>query len=34
MPLGDAFVRQVKDTGAEAGDKRTEGDGMYLLLKA
>jgi integrase len=34
MPLSDTFVRQAKHTGAPAGDKHTDGDGMYLLVKA
>lgn len=34
MPLTDTFIRQVKHTGATAGDKHTDGLGMYLLVKA
>lgn len=34
MPLSDTFVRQVKHTGAKAGDKHTDGDGMYLHVSA
>lgn len=34
MPLTDTFVRQVKHTGAPAGDKYTDGQGMFLLVKA
>lgn len=34
MALADAFVRQVKHTGKPAGDKHTDGGGMYLLVKA
>lgn len=34
MPLSDTFVRQVKHSGAPAGDKHTDGDGMHLLVKA
>ena len=34
MALADTFVRQVKHTGKPAGDKHTDGDGMYLLVKA
>jgi integrase len=34
MPLTDTFVKQVKHTGAPAGDKHTDGDGMYLLVNA
>lgn len=34
MALTDTFVRQVKHTGAPAGDKHTDGQGLYLLVKA
>ncbi len=34
MALTDTFVRQVKHTGKPAGDKYTDGGGMYLLVKA
>ncbi len=34
MPLSDTFVRQVKHSGAKAGDKHTDGDGMYLHVSA
>lgn len=34
MALTDTFVRQVKHTGKAAGDKHTDGGGMYLLVKA
>jgi len=34
MPLSDTFVRQVKHTGAKAGDKHTDGDGMYLHVSS
>ena len=34
MALADTFVRQVKHTGKPAGDKHTDGEGMYLLVKA
>jgi len=34
MALADTFVRTVKHTGAPAGDKHTDGWGMYLLVKA
>ena len=34
MALTDIFVRQVKHTGKPTGDKHTDGDGMYLLVKA
>lgn len=34
MALTDTFVRQVKHSGRPAGDKYTDGAGMYLLVKA
>ncbi len=34
MALTDTFVKQVKYSGKAAGDKYTDGDGMYLLVKA
>ena len=34
MALADTFVRQIKHTGKPAGDKHTDGGGMYLLVKA
>ena len=34
MPLTDTFIRQVKYSGAPAGDKHTDGEGMYLHVKA
>jgi hypothetical protein len=34
MPLTNTFARQVKHSGAPTGDKHTDGDGMYLLVKA
>lgn len=34
MALSDTFVRQVKFSGAKSGDKHTDGDGMYLFVKA
>jgi integrase len=34
MALADTFVRQVKHSGKPAGDKHTDGGGMYLLVKA
>ena len=34
MALADTFVKQVKHSGKPAGDKHTDGDGMYLLVKA
>lgn len=34
MALTDTFIRQVKHTGAQAGDKHTDGHGLYLLVKA
>lgn len=33
MALTDTFIRQVKPSGKPAGDKHTDGDGMYLLVK-
>jgi integrase len=34
MALTDTFTRQVKHSGAPAGDKHTDGQGLYLLVKA
>ncbi len=34
MALADTFVRTVKHTGSSAGDKYTDGGGMYLLVKS
>jgi integrase len=34
MALNDTFIRHVKHTGALAGDKHTDGQGLYLLVKA
>lgn len=34
MALTDTFVRQVKHSGKPAGDKHTDGGGMYLLVKS
>ena len=34
MALTDTFVKKVKHTGKPTGDKYTDGDGMYLLVKA
>jgi integrase len=34
MALTDTFVRQIKHTGTPAGDKYTDGYGMFLLVKA
>lgn len=34
MALTDTFVRNVKYSGAPAGDKHTDGGGMYLLVNA
>lgn len=34
MALADTFVRQAKHSGKPAGDKHTDGAGMYLLVKA
>ncbi len=33
MALTDTFVKQVKWSGKPTGDKHTDGDGMYLLVK-
>jgi integrase len=33
MALTDTFVRQVKHSGSPAGDKHSDGGGMYLLVK-
>jgi integrase len=34
MALTDTFVRQVKHSGAPAGDKHTDGQALHLLVKA
>lgn len=34
MALADTFVRQVKHSGKAAGDKYSDGGGMYLLVKS
>ena len=34
MALTDTFIRQIKHTGAPAGDKHADGQGLYLLVKA
>jgi integrase len=34
MPLTDTFIRQTKYSGAKAGDKYSDGGGMYLLVNA
>jgi hypothetical protein len=34
IPLSDTFVQQVKHDGAKAGDKHTDGDGMYLHVSS
>ena len=34
MALTDTFVKNAKHTGAPAGDKHTDGGGMYLLVNA
>ena len=34
MALTDTFVKNVKHSGAPAGDKHTDGAGLYLLVKA
>lgn len=33
MALTDTFIKQAKPSGKPAGDKHTDGDGMYLLIK-
>lgn len=34
MALNDTFIRQIKHSGAPAGDKHTDGQGLLLLVKA
>lgn len=34
MALTDVFARQIKHSGKPAGDKHSDGGGMYLLVKA
>lgn len=34
MPLTDTFIRQVKHSGKPAGDKHTDGQGLFLLVNA
>ena len=34
MALTDTFIRQVKHSGAPAGDKHADGQCLYLLVKA
>lgn len=34
MALTDTFIRQVKHSGAPAGDKHSDGEGMFLHVKA
>lgn len=34
MPLTDTFTKNVKHTGTPAGDKHTDGGGMFLLVNA
>jgi len=34
MALTDTFIRQIKHSGAPAGDKHTDGQGLLLLVKA
>lgn len=34
MALADTFVKRIKHTGRPAGEKHTDGAGMYLLVKA
>jgi integrase len=33
MALNDTFIKQAKPSGKPAGDKHTDGEGMYLLVK-
>lgn len=33
MPLTDTFLRQVKHSGSPAGDKHSDGHGLFLLVK-
>ncbi|HSY27515.1 MAG TPA: integrase arm-type DNA-binding domain-containing protein, partial [Burkholderiaceae bacterium] len=34
MALTDTFIRQVKHSGAPAGDKHSDGQGLFLLINA
>ena len=34
MPLTDTFTKNVKHSGTPAGDKHTDGGGMFLLVNA
>lgn len=34
MPLTDTFIRQAKHSGKKAGDKHSDGGGLYLLVTA
>jgi integrase len=34
MPLSDTFIRQAKYSGAKAGDKHSDGGGLYLLVNS
>jgi len=34
MPLSDTFIRQAKYSGTKAGDKHSDGGGLYLLVTA
>jgi len=34
MALTDTFIRQAKWSGTKAGDKHSDGDGLYLLVNA
>lgn len=34
MALTDTFIRNLKHSGKPAGDKHTDGGGMYLLVNA
>ncbi|MDP3617132.1 MAG: Arm DNA-binding domain-containing protein [Rhodoferax sp.] len=33
MALTDTFIKKIKSSGAPAGDKHTDGQGLYLLVK-
>ncbi|MEG1201702.1 MAG: Arm DNA-binding domain-containing protein [Comamonas sp.] len=34
MPLSDTFVKQAKHSGKSAGDKHSDGGGLYLHIKS
>ena len=34
MALTDTFIKQIKHSGAPAGDKHTDGQALYLLVTA